>query len=116
MTPDDLKLRAKKFAHNCVKLTAYLPKTYLGNHIKDQLIRSATSTACNYRAVCIAQSKAAFISKISIVIEEADESLFWLEFIKEENLCNEIILTNLLSEALELSNIFAKSRITAQNK
>ena len=50
-----------------------LPNTYLGNHIKGQLIRSSTSVAANYRATCHAQSKASFIAKISIVVEEADE-------------------------------------------
>ena len=72
----DLKLRTKNFAHRCVKLTEFLPKTYLGNHIKGQLIRSSTSVAANYRATCIAQSKASFIAKISIVVEEVDESAF----------------------------------------
>jgi len=63
-----------------------LPNTYLGNHIKGQLIRASTSVAANYRAACLAQSKASFIAKISIVIEEVDESLFWLEFINDEKL------------------------------
>ncbi|MCB4807096.1 four helix bundle protein [Tamlana sp. 62-3] len=81
-----LKKRTKIFAHNCIKLTEYLPKTYLANHIKGQLIRCSTSVAANYRATCIAQSKASFIAKISIVIEEVDESNFWLEFTRDEQL------------------------------
>ena len=76
MNPDDLKDRIKDFAHRCVKLALALPKTTLGNHIKGQLIRCSTSAAANYRAVCIAQSKPDFISKLSIVIEETDESSF----------------------------------------
>ena len=79
MNADQLKARTKKFAHECVKLALMLPNTYLGNHIKGQLIRCSTSVAANYRAVCLSQSKAAFISKISIVIEEADEAEFWFE-------------------------------------
>lgn len=71
-----LKNRTKKFAHNCVKLTKELPNSYLAQHIKGQLIRSSTSVAANYRATCLAQSKASFIAKISIVIEEIDESNF----------------------------------------
>jgi len=67
MSADELKARTKKFAHDCVKLALMLPNTYLGNHIKGQLIRSSTSVAANSRAVCLAQSKASFISKISIV-------------------------------------------------
>lgn len=76
MKNTDLKLRTKIFAHRCVKLALSLPNTYLGNHIKGQLIRASTSVAANYRATCLAQTKASFISKISIVIEEADESNF----------------------------------------
>ena len=66
-----------------------LPNTYLGNHVKGQLIKCSTSVASNYRATCIAQSKASFISKLSIVLEEVDESHFWLEFIVDEKLINE---------------------------
>ena len=86
MDQDELKRRTKKFAHRCIKLSMALPKTYLGNHIKGQLIRCSTSVASNYRAVCVAQSKGSFISKLSIVIEEADETYFWLEFIIDERL------------------------------
>ena len=86
MDKNDLILRTKLFSHNCVKLAVTLPNTYLGNHIKGQLIRCSTSVASNYRATCVAQSKAAFVSKISIVVEESDESEFWLEFIVDENL------------------------------
>lgn len=85
MKSEELKLRAKTFAHRCVKLSITLPNTYLGNHIKGQLIRASTSTASNYRSACIAQSKASFISKLSIALEEADKSFFWLEFIIDEN-------------------------------
>jgi len=81
-----LKNRTKQFAHRCVKLAAVLPQTYLGRHIQGQLIRCSTSVAANYRATCIAQSKASFLSKLSIVLEEADESYFWLEFIIDENM------------------------------
>jgi four helix bundle protein len=77
----ELKQRTKEFAHRCVKLALELPNGQLGKHIAGQLIRCSTSVAANYRASCIAQSKASFISKLSIVLEEADESSFWLEFI-----------------------------------
>jgi four helix bundle protein len=72
----ELKRRTKEFAHRCVKLALALPKTQPGNHISGQLIRCATSVAANYRASCLAQSKAGFIAKLSIVLEEADESAF----------------------------------------
>ena len=86
MNEKALKNRTKEFAHRCIKPAMALPDTYLGNHIKGQLIRCSTSVAANYRAVCIAQSKASFISKMSIVIEEVDESYFWLEFVVDEKL------------------------------
>ena len=114
MNKNDLKLRTKNFAHNCVKLAVKLPNTYLGNHIKGQLIRCSTSVASNYRATCLAQSKAAFISKISIVIEEADESEFWLEFITDEKLVNHESVMKLKIESHELASIFITSRKTAQ--
>ena len=112
----DLVGRTKKFAHDCVKLAVNLPNTYLGNHIKGQLIRCSTSVAANYRAARLGQSKAVFISKISIVIEEADESEFWLEFIIDEKLLPNMKEVPLFSEAHELSSIFISSRKTAQKR
>jgi len=73
MKSEELRSRTKEFAHRCIKLAMALPDTYLGNHIRGQLIRCSTSAASNYRATCIAQSRASFISKLSIVLEEADE-------------------------------------------
>ena len=114
MKGDELKRRTKEFAHRCVKLAMALPNTPLGNHIRGQLIRCSTSVASNYRATCIAQSKASFISKLSIVIEEADESIFWLEFIIDENLLKKHIVEPLMKEAEELTAIFITSRKTAR--
>jgi len=114
MNDQELKLRTKKFAHRCVKLALALPNAYLGNHIKGQLIRASTSVAANYRAACLAQSKAAFIAKISIAIEEVDESAFWLEFIIDENFIKKESVQPLFIEAQELTAIFVKSRITAE--
>ena len=109
-----LKQRTKEFAHRCVKLGMALPRTYLGNHIKGQLIRCSTSVASNYRATCIAQSRASFVSKLSIVLEEVDEAHFWLEFIIDEQLLNENRVLPLLKEADELIAIFMSSRKTAR--
>ena len=114
MKDTDLKLRTKIFAHRCVKLALSLPNTYLGNHIKGQLIRASTFVAANYRATCLAQTKASFISKISIVIEETDESNFWLEFIIDEKIIKEKVVIPSLNEASELTSIFIASRKTAQ--
>jgi four helix bundle protein len=113
---EELKERTKQFAHRCVKLAVALPKSALGNHIKKQLIRCSTSVAANYRATLLAQTKAAFISKISIVIEEADESEFWLEFIVDEKLLETKRVLPLFTEAHELASIFITTRRTAQKK
>ncbi len=111
-----MKRRTKEFAHRCVKLAIALPKTALGTHIKKQLIRCSTSVAANYRAALMAQTKPAFVSKISIVIEEADESEFWLEFIVDEKLIEKKKVLPLLNEAHELSSIFITTRKTSQRK
>lgn len=113
---EKLKIRTKIFAHNCVKITQELPNTFLSNHIKGQLIRCSTSVAANYRATCIAQSKASLIAKISIVIEEIDESNFWLEFALDENLIQKENIQHLLNESIELTAIFIASRKTASTK
>jgi four helix bundle protein len=114
MNPDHLKDRMKDFAHRCVKLALALPHTALGNHIKGQLIRCSTSVAANYRAACVAQSKPHFISKLSIVIEECDESCFWMEFIVEEKLLKKQRVLSLLQEGQELTSIHMSSRKTAR--
>lgn len=110
----DLKLRSKTFAHRCVKLAISLPKSKLGNHIEGQLIRCSTSVAANYRAACIGQSKRSFIAKLSIAIEEVDESNFWIEFLMDENLLPKEKCEALLKESAELTSIFIASRITAE--
>jgi len=76
MDEKELKQRTKNFAHRCVKLALSLPKTKLGNHIAGQLIRCSTSVASNCRASCFAQPKASFVAKLSIVLEETEESAF----------------------------------------
>lgn len=115
MTREELKRRTKDFAHRCVKLAVSLPNTVLGRNLQGQLIRSSTSVAANYRATCIAQSKASFTAKLSIVVEEADESLFWLEFIGEEDLIKKERIGSLIKEAAELTAIFISSRKTIQS-
>lgn len=116
MDPEELKRRTKEFAHRCVKLSLALPNTKLGKHIQGQLIRCSTSVAANYRATCLAQTRSVFAAKISIVLEEVDESAFWLEFIIEEKLITKELVEALLQEAHELTSIFGASRRTAQTK
>ena len=114
MDEKELKQRTKDFAHRCVKLALALPKTQLGNHISGQLIRCSTSVAANYRATCLAQSKAGFTAKLSIVLEESDETVFWLEFIIDEEMMKEERVMPLLNEANELTSIFYASRKTVK--
>lgn len=116
MDRNDLIERTKRFAHRCVKLSTALPKTLLGRHIQSQLIRCSTSVAANYRAACIAQSRADFVSKLSIVAEECDESCFWLEFIIDEKLLKVDQVTSLFNEGKELIAIFMASRKTIKNR
>jgi four helix bundle protein len=116
MKSNELIKRTKEFAHRCIKLAMALPETALGKHIRGQLIRCSTSVASNYRATCLSQSKASFVAKISIVLEETDESAFWLEFIIDESLLKEKQVKPLLREAEELTAIFASSRITASTR
>jgi len=114
MNKEDLKSRTKLFAHRCVKLALALPRNILGRHITGQLIRCSTSVAANYRAACTAQSRASFISKLAIAIEEVDETAFWIEFLTDENLVKNNRVSGLQNEARELMAIFVSSQQTAR--
>lgn len=116
MTKDDLIKRTKKFAVDVIKFVEVFPKTTAGYTIGKQLLRSATSVAANYRAALRAQSHAHFISKLAIVEEEADESLFWLELSTEAGLIKSESSANLIKEANELTAIFTASHKTAKSK
>lgn len=110
------KIRTKLFAKACLKLIASIEeKSKLFWHIEGQLIRCSTSVAANYRAACLAQSSAAFVAKLSIVIEEADESAFWLELLKEEIL-DSVSVDELISEADELTKMFVSARKKLSNR
>lgn len=109
-----LEARTKAFAHSCVKVALSLEGNKLGNHISGQLIRCSTSVPANYRAANLAHSKAAFAAKLSIVIEEADESGFWLEFATEENILSASTSELLIKESYELTSILIASRRSIQ--
>ena len=83
-----LQKRTKKFAIDVINLSKLLPNKSIGWTLTNQIIRSATSVGANYRAVCRAKSDKDFISKMETVIEEADETLFWLEIIEELKVIN----------------------------
>ena len=114
MTKDELKNRTKQFALQVIKLVDELPNTIAGRAIGNQIIRSGTSIASNYRAACRGRSNADFISKITVVEEESDETLFWLEIIIESNLLPKERVLALVKEADELTAIFTASGKTAK--
>ena len=110
---EEMKERTKKFAVDVILFCDTLKESKGSSVISYQLIKSATSTGANYRAACRGRSQSEFFSKICIVVEEADESVYWLEVIKEANLSNNHgELARLLNEATELSKIMTKSKDT----
>jgi four helix bundle protein len=111
----NLKERTKQFALDVIRFCRTLPRGEEFTIIKRQLVRAATSVAANYRASQRAKSKADFISKLGTVEEEADESLFWLECLKELATRPNAELERLLKEADELVAIFVSSRCTARS-
>ena len=113
---DELKKRTKKFAIRVITMFRSLPRTEEARIIGRQVLRSGTSVAANYRAVCRARSRAEFIAKVGIVVEEADETVFWLELRIESSIVRESQLRPLLSEANELLAIFAASHHTAKKQ
>ena len=111
---EQLRSRTKRFALDVIRLTEALPRNRVADVVARQLLRSGTSVAANYRAACRAKSAADFISKMSIVEEEADESQFWLEILAEASLLPSERLTRLTSEANQLISIVVASKKTAR--
>jgi len=97
-----------------MRLTQALPNNQLGWVIGKQLVRSGTSVGANYRAACRARSTAEFIAKLGIVIEEADESAFWLELIIESGMYKKEAIDSLLKETNEIVAIMVSSSNTAK--
>lgn len=112
----DLRDRTKRFALRVLKLCDSLPKTDASRAIRRQLLRSGTSVAANYRAVGRARSRAEFIAKMGVVIEEADESAFWLELLVDGGIIPKPRLDDLITETNELVRIFVASQKTARGK
>ncbi len=111
----DLVQRAKAFALDIIRLSTQLPKTSEACVLGRKIIRSGTSVAANYRAVCRARSRAEFIAKLGTVVEEADETMFWLELLIESGIAQENKTKVLLQESKELLAIFSASRRTAKS-
>jgi four helix bundle protein len=108
-----LKRRSKQFALDVLAFVRSLSPTITTRIIGEQLIRSATGTAANYRAACRSRSDAEFIARIGVALEEADESALWLEILAEGGITKRSEALRLLDEANQLSAIFARSRITS---
>ena len=112
----DLSERLVDYGAEVVKLTALLAKTYAGKQIADQLLRSGTSAGANYEEACGAQSRADFTHKLHIVFKEIRESLYWLKVVKKTEMVKTAKLDEIIDETRQLSNIVAKSIITAKNR
>ena len=113
---DELKARTKLFALDVLSFRRTLPSTDEAAGIGRQLSRSATGVAAKYRAACRSRSDAEFAARVGVVLEEADESAFWMEVLTETGISNEPRAIALLDEANQLTAIFAASSITARRR
>lgn len=115
MDKRELQNRTKEFALRVLRLVDVLPRTATGRAISSQLVRAATSVGANYRSACRARSRAEFTAKLGIAVEEADESLYWLELVRDGQLIPENKLSLLLKDADELTAILVSGRKFAMN-
>jgi len=111
---EQLRDRTKAFAVRVVKVFRSLPYKPDAQVLGKQLLRSGTAVAANYRAACRARSKAEWIAKIGIVVEEADETVFWLELLTDCEIVSSTRLIELTAEAHELSALFTASQRTSR--
>ena len=107
---EELKARLRRFALNLLELSKQTPFNSESKVLMNQLLRSGTSVYANYRAACRARSKAEFFSKLSIVVEEADETEMWLELVIASKVNESDLAKNLYSESLEILKIMSKAR------
>jgi four helix bundle protein len=113
MDARELKTRSMRFALDITALCVPLYRHWPGSRVADQMFRSATGVAANYRAACRARSRREFIAKVGTVVEEAEETVFWLEFASEVGLDDPRKFAPLLGESRELLAIFTSSAKTA---
>lgn len=114
MDEAELKQRTKDFAKRAIRLVDAIPRTISGGVLAKQVMRSGTSVAANYRALCRARSTPDFVNKAAVIEEEADESALWLELISETGKLPARKVTPLLDEANQLTAIFVATRLTAR--
>jgi four helix bundle protein len=110
----ELRDRTKAFALRIIRMSQPMPRHREANVIANQILRSATGIAANYRAVGRARSKAEFAAKMGVVLEEADETVLWLEFLADSGIIKAQRLQELLKEANEVVAIFSASRATVR--
>ena len=111
-----MKARTKRFALRIIKLVSALPNTTVATTIGKQLLRSGTSVGANYRSACRAKSTADFVCKLSIVEEEADESIYWIRLLVESEIVSEQLLADLVDEANQIVAIIVSSIKTLKQK
>jgi four helix bundle protein len=116
LNAETLRVRTKGFALRIVRLFQSLPTRPDAQVLGKQVLRSGTSIAANYRAACGARSRAEFTSKIGIVVEEADETMFWLEMMSESGIVAEKKVGELKAEAKELTALFTATHHTMKAK
>ena len=116
MTEQEFMDRTKQFAVRVIRLVAALPRTKTASIIGAQLLRSGTSVGANYRAACRGKSRNDVIAKLSIVEEEADERLFWMELLAETKTVPEPRIAPLMQEANEITAMIVSSIKTLHNR
>ncbi len=114
MNADELRARTRTYALRVVKLVQALPKNMVADVLGKQVLRSATSVGANYRAACNAATRPVFLHKMSIVVEEADETVYWLEMIRDAKLVTPEKLASLIDEAEQIIKIMSASLKTAR--
>ncbi|HSB04554.1 MAG TPA: four helix bundle protein [Thermodesulfobacteriota bacterium] len=112
----DLKNRTKRFALEIIKLVQTLPRGRTAEVLTRQLLRAGTSAGANYRSACRARSIADFISKMGIVEEELDETIYWMELLVESGILKFTTVELLVKEADELLSITVASINTAKRR
>jgi len=112
----ELKQRTKQFALRIIRLFRSLPKTEEARIMGRQLLRCGTSVPANYRAACRARSRVEFVAKIGVVVEEADEAVFWMELLVESGTMASDRMSEIVKEANELLAVFAASQRTARSR
>src|SRR5258705_8053620 len=114
MNPDELRARTRSFVWRVIRVAESLPETPTAKVIRNQMIRCGSSVGANYRAACRARSKADFVSKMGIVEEETDETIYWMELLVDADIVKRPRIADLLDEADQILSIVISSIKTAK--